>query len=139
MLRALALVLTLAVAAAACGGDSEPTRADRAEPGDVTDAGTEGAFGEIDECADLGDEAVAAYERVVTELGDADRTDVEAIDAALDSFGGLGPDLAVRAEALDCTTEDVQVKVCSAVGALQAGGPAAQDFIDQALTGCDDV
>jgi hypothetical protein len=139
LLRALGLVVALTVASAACGGDRETTPADRAEPGDVTDAGAEGAFGEFDDCAELADEAAAAYERVVDELGDADRTDVETIDAALDSFGGLGPDLSVRADALDCTTEDMQVKVCAAVGALEGGGPAAQDFIDRALTGCGDV
>jgi hypothetical protein len=134
----LSLVLALALVGAACGEDAEPAPVDRAEPGDVTDAGAEGAFGQVDDCGRLAEEAVAAYGRVVAELGDAQRTDTERIDAALDSFGGLGPDLNVRAEALDCDDDAVQAQVCAAVVTLEPGGPAAQDVVDRVRSGCAD-
>ena len=138
LLRALPVALALTLLGSACGDEgSEPTPIDRAEPGDVTDAGVEGAFGEIDECDLLVDEAVASYQRVVDELGDAGRNDVDRIDAALESFGGLGPDLKVRAEGLDCDAEDFDAAVCTAAAELDAAGRAAEDFVGRIVAGCD--
>jgi hypothetical protein len=135
-LRALSLVGALLVLGAACGPDREPTTSDRAGPGEVTDAGAEGAFGDVDECSELAAEAVTSYERVVEELGDAERTDVERIDGAMESFGGLGPDLEVRLDALDCDEAAFEVEVCSALDGLRATGPAGRDLLERILAGC---
>lgn len=135
--RVLLPALALALLGSACGGDAEVTPIDEAEAGDVTDAGAEGAFGEVDDCEQLVDEAVAAYQRVIVELGDAPRTDVDRIDAATESFGGLGPDLSVRAEALNCHADDVEARVCQVADRLEAAGPAAQDLIEGILSGCE--
>lgn len=133
--RALTLVLTGLLLLTACGEDAETASPDDAGPGEVTDAGEEGAFGEADSCDRLVEEAVASYGRVVAELGDADRSQSRRIDAALDSFGGAGPDLAVRYDALDCGDE-FDAEVCVALAALEPGGPAARDFLDDARQGC---
>jgi hypothetical protein len=136
--RAFALFLVLAMLVGACGGtDDGTTPIDRAEPGDVTDAGVEGAFGSADDCDALIDEAADAFARVVTELGDAGRNQVNRIDAALESFGGVGPDLKVRFDGLDCGEDEFQAAVCAAIGGLTAEGPAAQDFLDATAGGCD--
>lgn len=62
-LRVLSLALAFALVGGACGEDSDTTPIDEAGPGDVTDAGAEGAFGEADDCSELVGQAVAAYER----------------------------------------------------------------------------
>jgi len=136
-LRVLSLALAFALVGGACGEDSDTTPIDEAGPGDVTDAGAEGAFGEADDCSELVGQAVAAYERVVEGLGDADRSDIDRIDAAMESFGGIGPDLQVRYDALDCQASDFEVEVCAAVADLAADGPAAQDFIDTVAASCE--
>jgi hypothetical protein len=136
--RAFALLLALAMLLGACGSaDDGTTPIDRAGPGDVTDAGVEGAFGSAEDCEELIDEAADAFARVVTELGDAGRNQVNRIDAALESFGGVGPDLQVRFDGLDCGEDEFQAAVCAAIGGLTAGGPAAEDFLDVAAGGCD--
>lgn len=137
VLRAFVLALAIALLGASCGEDAQtPKPIDEAEPGDVTDAGIEGAFGEVDHCAELGEEAAASYARVVEQLGDAGRDDVDRIDVALESFGGIGPDLQVRADGLDCTPEDLDGAVCRAVSDLEPGGVAAEDFLAGVLGRC---
>ena len=138
-LRVLSLALALTVVGAACGEDGEPAPIDRAGPGEVTDAGVEGAVGEADDCSQLVDQAVTSYRRVVEELGDADRTEVDRIDAAMESFGGVGPEREVRYDALDCGHEDFDDAVCAAAGDLEAAGPVAEDFVDDILTTCENV
>ena len=130
------LFLAVALALAACGSDSNTTPIDEAGPGNVTDAGAEGAFGEADDCSELVDEAMAAYERVVEELGDADRSEVDRIDAAMESFGGSGPDLQVRYDALDCGQGDFDEEVCGAAQGLEPAGPVAEDFVAGVLETC---
>lgn len=137
--RALTLVLALAVLGAACGEDREVVPIDEAGPGDVTDAGVEGAFGEADDCSELVDQALDSYQRVVGGLGDADRSEVDRIDAAMESFGGVGPDLQVRYDALDCGQEDFDRAVCAAVGDLDPTGPAAEDFVGAIVTTCENA
>jgi hypothetical protein len=133
----LLAVLVVALVLAGCGDDgASTTPIDRAGPGDVTDAGVEGAFGDAGDCDALVDEAVDAYRRVLDELGDAGRNQVNRIDAALESFGGVGPDLAVRFEGLDCGEADFQTAVCSATADLTAGGPAGEDFLAGLRAGC---
>ena len=122
---------------AACGEDSDTTPIDEAGPGDVTDAGAEGAFGEADDCSELVGQAVVAYERVVEGLGDADRSDIDRIDAAMESFGGIGPDLQVRYDALDCGQVDFDQQICAAARDLDPAGPVAEDFVAAILETCE--
>lgn len=110
--------LALAVGLTACGGDEEPE----------TTAGAAGAFGGADDCTQLVEETIAARARVLDELGDAGRDDTEQIDAALTSFGGDGPDLAVRYEGLGCD-EAFDAAVCAAAEGLEGAGPAARDLV----------
>lgn len=121
---------------AACGAEAETASPDEAGPGEVTDAGEEGAFGAADDCGRLVEEAVASYGRVVRELGDAGRSRTRRIDAALEAFGGTGPDLAVRYEALDCG-DGFDAGVCAGIAALEPGGRAARDFLENAASSCD--
>ena len=117
-LAPLVLCLALAVGLTACSGDEEPETA----------AGAAGAFGGADDCSQLVEETIAARARVLEELGDAGRNDTERIDAALTSFGGDGPDLAVRYEGLGCD-EAFDDAVCAAADGLEAAGPAARDLV----------
>jgi hypothetical protein len=66
----------------------------------------------------------------------ARRTDTERIDQALESFGE-GPDLAVRAEGLDCENA-LDAAVCDASSGLVAQGPAGRDLLAALTTGCGD-
>lgn len=135
--RPFAAAVVLALVLTGCGDDGNATTPiDRAGPGDVTDAGAEGAFGDAGDCEALVDEAIDAYRRVVDELGDAGRNQVNRIDAALESFGGVGPDLAVRFDGLDCGEGDFQAEVCAAAADLTAQGPAAEDFLAGLQAGC---
>ena len=117
--------LALVVGLSACGGDDEPE----------TVAGAQGAFGGADDCAQLVEETIAARTRVLDELGDAGRDDTERIDAALTSFGGDGPDLAVRYEGLGCD-EAFDDAVCTAADGLEGAGPAARDLVATWAASC---
>ena len=121
----LTLSLALAVGLTACGGDSEPDNR----------PGAQGAFGGADDCDQLVEQTVEARARVLDELGDAGRNDTERIDAALTSFGGDGPDLAVRYEGLGCD-ESFATAVCDAADRLDATGPAARDLVATWAEGC---
>jgi hypothetical protein len=114
----LALSILTSPLLAACGGDDRPD--DR--------AGADGAFGGADDCTELAEQAVAARARVLAEIGDARRDDVERIDAALESFGGEGTDLAVRYQGLGCDRA-FEEAVCAASASLEAAGPAGQDLV----------
>jgi hypothetical protein len=124
-MRCAPLVIVAVFALTGCGGDQDPDNR----------PGANGAFGGADDCGELVDEAVAAYERVLTQLGDARRTDTERVDAALQSFGGEGPDLAVRYDGLGCGG-DFDRAVCTATADLRAGGPAARDVLTTLQEGC---
>ena len=119
MRRAACLLLALALALlVGCSHD---------DPVDET-PGAAGAFGGADDCAQLVDQTLDARARVLDELGDARRTDTERIDEALTSFGGDGPDLAVRYEGLGCD-ESFDEAVCAAMSGLQPQGPASRDLV----------
>jgi hypothetical protein len=119
------LLLLLALLLPACGDDG----------GEDEVAGGSGAFGGADDCSQLVDETLEARARVLEQLGDARRTDTERIDEALTSFGGDGPDLAVRYEGLGCDTA-FDDAVCAAMADLTAGGPAGQDLVDTWTDSC---
>jgi hypothetical protein len=116
--RLLLFALTLALSA--CGGDDGG--------GDEAAADAAGAFGGADDCEQLVAQTVEARARVVEALGDARRTDTERIDEALTSFGGDGPDLAVRYDGLGCD-RSFDEAVCAAMGDLEATGPAGEDLV----------
>ncbi len=118
------LLVVVALVLAGCGGDADP---------DVT-AGSDGAFGQADDCTQLADQAVAARARVLRRLGDAGRRDVEAIDAAMETFGG-STDLATRYEGLDCDTSFDEA-VCAASADLAPAGPAAEDLVATWAAAC---
>ena len=116
----LLLSLALLVGLTACSDDDDAPD---------TTAGAAGAFGGADDCSQLVEETIAARARVLDELGDAGRDDTERIDAALTSFGGDGPDLAVRYEGLGCD-EAFDQAVCAAAGdGFEPAGPAARDLV----------
>ena len=116
----LLLSLALVVGLTACSDDVDTPD---------TSAGAAGAFGGADDCSELVEETLAARARVLDELGDAGRNDTERIDAALTSFGGDGPDLAVRYEGLGCD-ESFDDAVCAAAADdLEPAGPAARDLV----------
>jgi hypothetical protein len=112
------LLFALLLVVPACGGD---------DGGDDAGPGPAGAFGGADDCSQLVDQTLEARSHVLSELGDARRTDTERIDAALTSFGE-GPDLAQRYQGLDCG-DDFDTAVCSAAGDLRATGPAGRDLV----------
>ena len=122
-MRRIALLLVslaLVVGLTACSDDDDTPD---------TSAGAAGAFGGADDCSELVEETLAARARVLDELGDAGRNDTERIDAALTSFGGDGPDLAVRYEGLGCD-ESFDDAVCAAAAdGLEPAGPAARDLV----------
>jgi hypothetical protein len=104
------------------------------DPADET-AGAAGAFGGADSCEQLVDQTLEARARVLDQLGDARRTDTERIDEALTSFGGDGPDLAVRYEGLGCD-ESFDQAVCAAMSDLQPQGPASRDLVTTWSASC---
>jgi hypothetical protein len=113
-------LLALTLVLAGCGGD---------DGGDEPEAaGAAGAFGGADDCEQLVAETIDARARVVEALGDARRTDTERIDEALTSFGGDGPDLAVRYDGLGCD-RSFDEAVCGAMDRLRATGPAGRDLV----------
>ena len=118
-------VLVLALGLSACGDEAAPDD----QPAAV------GAFSGADDCAQLVDETIEARARVLDELGDAGRNDTERIDEALTSFGGDGPDLAVRYEGLGCD-ESFDDAVCAATDGLQPAGPAARDLVATWVESC---
>jgi hypothetical protein len=113
------LLFSLLLLASACGGD---------DGGGDESAAAVGAFDGAGDCAQLVDQTIEARARVLSELGDARRTDTERIDAALTSFGGDGPDLALRYEDLGCGS-DFDDAVCAAAADLQGEGPAGRDLV----------
>lgn len=119
-MRRLALLLLAAVTfvLAGCGEDARPDNR----------PGAQGAFGGADDCGQLVEQTVEARARVLETLGDAGRGDTERIDEALTSFGGEGPDLAVRYEGLECD-QSFDEAVCDATGSLRAAGPAGRDLV----------
>ncbi len=126
MRRAACLLLAvLALLLTGCGKD-EPAEESAAAPG---------AFGGADDCEQLVDQTVEARARVLEELGDARRTDTERIDEALTSFGGDGPDLAVRYDALGCD-EAFDEAVCAAMTGLEPDGPASRDLVATWTASC---
>jgi len=134
--RCLLVLIGAALLAVSCTGDQDLTDPESATIEDPADAGLEGAFGQAGDCADLVDQAVDSYRRVVDRLGRAGRNQIDRIDAAMDSFGGVGPDLAVRYEALECDRGSFDDAVCGATADLVAGGPAAKDFLAPLRSGC---
>ena len=92
------------------------------------EAAAAGAFGGADDCEQLVAQTVEARARVLEHLGDARRTDTERIDEALTSFGGDGPDLAVRYDGLGCD-EAFDEAVCAAMDGLEPAGPASRDLV----------
>lgn len=119
MRRAACLaLLVLALLLTGCGGD------DAADE----EAAAAGAFGGAEDCDQLVDQTLEARARVLDALGDARRNDTARIDEALTSFGGDGPDLAVRYEGLGCD-RSFDEAVCAATGDLRATGPAGRDLL----------
>jgi hypothetical protein len=123
--RAASFLLLALLLVPACGDDGD-------EP---EGAGASGAFGGADDCAQLVEQTVDARVRVLDQLGDARRTDTERIDEALTSFGGDGPDLAVRYDGLGCD-RSFDEAVCDAMGGLRAAGPAGRDLVATWTASC---
>jgi len=124
------LLFSLLLLLTACSGD------DGGADDGAGDAG--GAFDGAADCTQLVDQTVAARARVLEQLGDARRTDTERIDAALTSFGGDGPDLALRYEDLGCGA-DFDAAMCAAATDLQGDGPAARDLVATWTASCADA
>ena len=122
----LALSLALSLVLTACGGDAEPD----------TRAGAAGAFGAADDCSQLVAATIAARARVLDELGDAGRHETERIDVALTSFGGEGPDLAVRYEGLGCDEAFADAVCAASDDGLEPAGPAARDLVATWAASC---
>jgi len=121
----LLLLSSLLLLAPACAGD---------DGGDES-AAAPGAFDGADDCTQLVDQTIEARARVLDQLGDARRTDTERIDTALTSFGGDGPDLALRYEDLGCG-EDFDAAVCAAAADLHGDGPAGRDLVATWMASC---
>jgi hypothetical protein len=124
--RGAFLLFSLLLLASACSGD---------DGGTDGSAGAGGAFGGSDDCTQLVDQTLAARARVLEQLGDARRSDTERIDVALTSFGGDGPDLAVRYEGLGCG-QDFDDAVCASAGDLRGAGPAGRDLVTTWTASC---
>ena len=122
-------VLALLAGVTRCSDSGDDTASEETIPGAA------GAFGGSDDCQALVASAIEAYEQVLADLGDAGRDDTRRIDEALEAFGE-GPDLAVRAEGLDC--EGLDDAICAASSELEADGPVARDLLESLTEGCED-
>ncbi len=125
MRRSAALILLLVVVLTACGGGE-------GVPGDRI---AEGAFAGAADCDELVQQTIDARQRVLVDLGDARRTDTARIDEALTSFGGDGPDLAVRYQDLGCD-QSFDEAVCAAAPTLTSEGPAGRDLVATWTSSC---
>jgi len=120
MKKTLGLLLTLAIATAACGGSSS----------DPASAGS------CEELADVSVEIVQGVLDSVAGMSEEEFFGLDELPAAFLELEQKGEDLERRADEIGCTEAEAQALACERIGNLKADGEAAQGLFDSFIDGC---
>lgn len=121
MKKMLGLLLTLAIATAACGGGS----------------GTDPASAKT--CDDLAEISVNLIQEAIDSAAGMSMDEFNALEEPPAAFAALeekGNELEKRADEIGCTEEEAQEKACERIGSLSANGEAAEFLLELFISGC---
>ena len=121
MKKALGLLLTLAIATAACGGGS----------------GTDPASAKT--CDDLAEISVNLIQELLDSTAGMSMDELNSLEEPPAAFAALeekGVELEERAAEIGCSEEDAQQLTCDRASDLSASGEAAEFLLELFLSGC---
>lgn len=87
-------------------------------------------------CADLADMVVELHQDLLDAVGDADRTDIAAVDTAFERHGVNGVLVARHADQLGCEIDEMTRVICGAKTQLTPRGDVGRDIIDLSFGSC---
>ena len=87
-------------------------------------------------CGGLASTVVDAHQDLLDDLGDATRSDVEAVDRAFEESAASGKLIIGLASDLGCGNDEIASLICQSVDRLQAHGEVGIDFISLITGDC---